>query len=183
MIGLGDIGRTFAGKMKALGCYTIGIRRRVSEKMVAGDVAADEVHGLEDLDRLLPRADVVALSLPGNASTFHVLNRERIGLLKPNAIVLNVGRGTAIDTDALSDALYAGKITGAALDVTDPEPLPADHPLWSAPGALITPHISAATPCLRRWPRSAIFLRRTWSAFGKGSHCGMWWIWGRGYCL
>ena len=131
VIGLGDIGRTFAGKMKALGCYTIGIRRRVSE-----------VHGLEDLDRLLPRADVVALSLPGNASTYHVLNRERIGLLKPNAIVLNVGRGTAIDTDALSDALYAGKITGAALDVTDPEPLPADHPLWSAPGALITPHIS-----------------------------------------
>ena len=84
----------------------------------------------------------MALSLPGNASTYHVLNRERIGLLKPNAIVLNVGRGTAIDTDALSDALYAGKITGAALDVTDPEPLPADHPLWSAPGALITPHIS-----------------------------------------
>lgn len=142
VIGLGDIGRTFAGKIKALGCYTIGIRRRVSGKMVAGDVAADEVHGLEDLDQLLPRADVVALSLPGNASTYHVLNRERIGLLKPNAIVLNVGRGTAIDTDALSDALYAGKITGAALDVTDPEPLPADHPLWSAPGALITPHIS-----------------------------------------
>ena len=142
VIGLGDIGRTFAGKMKALGCYTIGIRRRVTEKTLAGNVAADEVHGMEDLDQLLPRADVVAMSLPGNASTYHVLNRERIGLLKPNAIVLNVGRGTAIDTDALSDALYAGKITGAALDVTDPEPLPADHPLWSAPGALITPHIS-----------------------------------------
>ena len=142
VIGLGDIGRTFARKMKALGCYTIGIRRRVSEKAVPEDAAADEVHGMEDLDRLLPRADVVALSLPGNASTYHVLNRERIGLLKPNAIVLNVGRGTAIDTDALSDALYAGNVAGAALDVTDPEPLPANHPLWSAPGALITPHIS-----------------------------------------
>lgn len=142
VIGLGDIGRTFARKMKALGCYTIGIRRRVSEKAVPEDTAADEVHGMEDLDRLLPRADVVALSLPGNASTYHVLNRERIGLLKPNAIVLNVGRGTAIDTDALSDALCAGNIAGAALDVTDPEPLPAEHPLWGAPGALITPHIS-----------------------------------------
>ena len=71
-----------------------------------------------------------------------VLNRERIGLLNPNAIVLNVGRGTAIDTDALSDALYGGKIAGAALDVTDPEPLPEDHPLWDAPRTLITPHIS-----------------------------------------
>ena len=142
VVGLGDIGRTFARKMRALGCYTIGIRRRVLEKTLAGDAAANELHGLEALDQLLPRADVVALSLPGNASTYHVLDRERIGLLKPNAVVLNVGRGTAIDTDALSDALYAGKIAGAALDVTDPEPLPAGHPLWNAPGALITPHIS-----------------------------------------
>ena len=142
VIGLGDIGRTFARKMKALGCYTIGIRRRVSEKTVPEDAAADEIHGMDELDQLLPCADVVALSLPGNASTYHVLNRERIALLSPNAVVLNVGRGTAIDTDALSDALYAGKIAGAALDVTDPEPLPADHPLWSALGALITPHIS-----------------------------------------
>ena len=142
VIGLGDIGRTFARKMKALGCYTIGIRRRISEKTVPEDAAADEIHGMDELDRLLPCADVVALSLPGNASTYHVLNRERIALLSPNAVVLNVGRGTAIDTDALSDALYAGKIAGAALDVTDPEPLPADHPLWSALGALITPHIS-----------------------------------------
>ena len=59
-----------------------------------------------------------------------------------NAVVLNVGRGTAIDTDALADALYAGKIAGAALDVTDPEPLPADHRLWNAPNLLITPHVS-----------------------------------------
>ena len=138
VIGLGDIGRTFAGKMRALGCHTIGIKRRVGAK----PPQVDRLCGMDELDSLLPQADVVALSLPGNASTYHVLNRERIGLLKPNAIVLNVGRGTAIDTDALSDALYAGKITGAALDVTDPEPLPADHPLWSAPGALITPHIS-----------------------------------------
>ena len=123
VIGLGDIGRTFARKMKALGCYTIGIRRRISEKTVPEDAAADEIHGMDELDRLLPCADVVALSLPGNASTYHVLNRERIALLSPNAVVLNVGRGTAIDTDALSDALYAGKIAGAALDVTDPEPL------------------------------------------------------------
>ena len=158
VIGLGDIGRAFAGRMKALGCHTIGIRRRVSGKTspegavgpsgtrpstcMDGFSGADEVYGLDALDSLLPRADVVALSLPGNPSTRHVLNRERIGLLNPNAIVLNVGRGTAIDTDALCDALYEGRIAGAALDVTDPEPLPEDHPLWDAPRTLITPHIS-----------------------------------------
>ena len=158
VIGLGDIGRAFAGRMKALGCHTIGIRRRVSGKTAPEGAdglsgtrpaacmdsfsGADEVYGLDALDSLLPRADVVALSLPGNPSTRHVLNRERIGLLNPNAIVLNVGRGTAIDTDALCDALYGGKIAGAALDVTDPEPLPEDHPLWDAPRTLITPHIS-----------------------------------------
>ena len=90
VIGLGDIGTCFASKMKALGCTTIGVKRRVGEK--------------------------------------------------PDCV--DVGRGTAVDTDALSDALYAGKIAGAALDVTDPEPLPADHPLWKAPNAIITPHIS-----------------------------------------
>ena len=63
-------------------------------------------------------------------------------MLSDNAVVLNVGRGTAIDTDALADALYTGKIAGAALDVTDPEPLPADHRLWNAPNLLITPHVS-----------------------------------------
>lgn len=143
VVGLGDIGGTFAEKMKAFGCHTIGIRRRVGTKQDGvGKVPADELYGPDELDSLLPRADVVALCLPGNASTYHILNRERISLLKPDAIVLNVGRGTAIDTEALCEALYAGKLAGAALDVTDPEPLPENHPLWNAPGVLITPHIS-----------------------------------------
>ena len=93
-------------------------------------------------DALLPEADVVALCLPGNSATRHTLDARRIGLLKRNAVVINVGRGSAIDTEALCDALYRGRIAGAALDVTDPEPLPADHPLWDAPNAVITPHIS-----------------------------------------
>lgn len=67
---------------------------------------------MDSLEELLPKADIVAMSLPGNASTYHVLSRERIALLSENAVVLNVGRGTAIDTDALADALYAGKIAG-----------------------------------------------------------------------
>lgn len=138
VIGLGDIGATFGKKMKALGCRVIGVKRRVGEK----PEWLDGLYGMEELDTLLPQADVVAMSLPGNASTYHTLNRERIALLNQNAVVINVGRGTAIDTDALSEALYAHKIAGAALDVTDPEPLPAGHSIWDAPNAVITPHIS-----------------------------------------
>lgn len=138
VIGLGDIGSAFAKKMKALGCHTIGIKRRLGKK----PDWVDELYSMDELDRLLPEADVVAMSLPGNPYTYHTLNKERIALLKQKAVIINVGRGTAIDTDALSEALYAGKIAGAALDVTDPEPLPADHPIWEAPNAVITPHIS-----------------------------------------
>lgn len=138
VIGLGDIGTSFGRKMKAFGCRVTGVKRRIGEK----PDWLDELCGMDELERLLPQADVVAMSLPGNPSTYHVLNQERIALLKENAVVINVGRGTAIDTDALSEALYAGKIAGAALDVTDPEPLPADHPIWDAPNAIITPHIS-----------------------------------------
>lgn len=183
VIGLGDIGRTFAQKMKALGCYTIGIRRRVSEKTVSEDTAVDEIYGMDELDGLLPRADVVALSLPGNASTYHVLNRERIALLSSNALVLNVGRGTAVDTDALSDALYAGKIAGAALDVTDPEPLPADHPLWSAPGALITPHISGGYSLPETLARICDIFAENLERFRKGEPLRNVVDMGTGYCL
>lgn len=138
VIGLGDIGRTFAQKMKALGCYVVGVKRRAGEK----PDYVDELYTMEQLDALLGDADIIAMSLPGNASTYHVLNRERIGKLKETATVLNVGRGTAIDTEALTEALLQGRIGGAGLDVTDPEPLPPDHPLWKAPNAVITPHIS-----------------------------------------
>jgi len=138
IVGMGDIGSTFGRKMKALGCKTIGIRRRVGEK----PDWIDELYGMEQLEQLLPQADVVAMSLPGNSFTYHTLSRERVGLLKTNAVVINVGRGSAIDTDALTEALYEGKIAGAALDVTDPEPLPALHPIWDAPNVVLTPHIS-----------------------------------------
>ena len=127
VLGLGDIGS-----------YVIGVRRTLREK----PDYVDELYTMEALSRLLPRADVVALSLPGYAATRGVIGKEELDRMKPGAVLLNVGRGTAVDTNALSDALYAGKLAGAGLDVTDPEPLPADHPIWDAPGALITPHVS-----------------------------------------
>ena len=94
------------------------------------------------LDEELPEADLIALSLPGTPETNKLFNAERFARCKDGAILINVGRGTTVDSDALVEALRSGKIFGAGLDVTDPEPLPADHPLWGEPGAIITPHNS-----------------------------------------
>lgn len=138
VIGLGDIGTAFAQKMKALGCRTTGIKRREGRK----PEGVDDLYTMERLEQQLPKADIVAMCLPGNADTYHLLNRERIALMKESAVVLNVGRGITIDTEALTEALQEGRIAGAALDVTDPEPLPADHPLWDMKHVILTPHIS-----------------------------------------
>lgn len=137
-VGLGDIGGAFASRMKALGAYTVGIRRTPSEK----PAYVDELYTAEALERELPKADVVALSLPGNRETAGMLDRRRLSMLRGSAVLINVGRGSAVDTDALAELLEAHRLAGAALDVTEPEPLPAGHPLWRAPNALITPHVS-----------------------------------------
>jgi phosphoglycerate dehydrogenase-like enzyme len=138
VIGMGDIGGSFARLVKAMGAYVIGVRRTDATK----PDYVDEIHLTEELEDLLPRADVVAMSLPGNAQTTNILSRERIAMMKDGAVVINVGRGTAIDTEALCDALESGHLGGAALDVTNPEPLPADHRMWDIPNVIITPHVS-----------------------------------------
>lgn len=97
---------------------------------------------MEALDELLPKADVVALSLPGTKDTHHLFNKDKFNLMRKDAIILNVGRGSCICTEDLCDALENGIISGAGLDVTQPEPLPPEHRLWDAPGVVITPHIS-----------------------------------------
>ena len=140
IIGLGDVGTAFARKMKGLGCRTIGIKRREARK----PEGVDDLFLMDRLEKQLPLADIVALCLPGNEDTRHLLNEERIAMLKQSAVVLNVGRGITVDTDALVRALQEGRIAGAALDVTDPEPLPADHPLWDMDNVILTPHISGS---------------------------------------
>lgn len=137
-VGLGDIGGNFAKKMKALGAYTIGVRRKDTSK----PEYIDELILQEDLDNVLPKADIVALALPNTSETKGLFNRERIYSMKDGATLINVGRGNAVDTEALCDALEDGKLYAAALDVTDPEPLPAEHRMWKIENALITPHIS-----------------------------------------
>ena len=136
-VGLGDIGGEFAKRCKGLGAYNIGIRRT----MRSCPEFMDEMHTLDELDSLLPSADVVALALPNSEASRHLMNEARLRSMKGGAILLNVGRGSAVDTDALVKVLNEGLIM-AGIDVTDPEPLPKEHPLWHCPGIIITPHIS-----------------------------------------
>jgi phosphoglycerate dehydrogenase-like enzyme len=136
VVGLGDIGSEYAWRMKALGAYVIGVRRTAQPK----SDCVDEVYLTDRLDELLPRADIVALILPGIRETEGIISRERLAKMKKGALIVNAGRGSAIDTEALCDALESGHIGGAGLDVTAPEPLPEGHRLWKLEGAVITPH-------------------------------------------
>ena len=139
VLGTGDIGTNFARRAKALGANGVcGVRRTKK----AADPAFDMIYGMDELDTILPVTDILVMALPGTPETAGTLSRERIALLPAHAVVVNVGRGSAIDQDALIEALNAERIAGAALDVMVPEPLPADHPLWSAKNILITPHVS-----------------------------------------
>lgn len=138
IVGAGDIGGEFAKRLKALGAYTIGIRRSTADK----PEFLDELHVMDKLENLLSRADIVALSLPDTKLTGKIIDRAALALMKRDAVLINVGRGSAIDTEALCDALEAGQLLGAALDVTEPEPLPPEHRLWKIKNAVITPHIS-----------------------------------------
>lgn len=138
VLGMGDIGGEFAARCKALGAKVIGVRRSPRPC----PEYADEVHLLEDLDSLLPQADVVAVTLPGTDATRGLMSRERLAKMKEGAVLLNVGRGFIVDTEALCDALERGHLSGAGVDVSDPEPLPPTHRLWNIPTAVVTPHIS-----------------------------------------
>lgn len=138
ILGTGDIGSHTARRMKALGASVTGVCR--SGK--SSEPAFDRVLPIQDVDSVLPSADLLILALPATRETAGILSRERIALLPDTAYVINVGRGSAIDQIALVDALQTGHLGGAALDVMTPEPLPADHPLWTCPNAIITPHIS-----------------------------------------
>ena len=138
IIGTGDIGSHFARLVHGVGMHTIGIRRHIE----VGAEGIDEMHAFTELDEVLPRADVLAMVVPSTPQTRHLLGAHNIGLLRHEAIVLNAGRGDAIDAAALTTALDRGSLWGAGLDVTDPEPLPAGHPLWKQPRCLITPHVA-----------------------------------------
>jgi phosphoglycerate dehydrogenase-like enzyme len=106
---------------------------------------APQVHAVAELDSLIPRSDVIVLILPSTAETRHLINAHRLALMRQGTLLVNAARGPIVDTDALVDALNAGRIR-AAIDVTDPEPLPEGHALWRCPNLLLIPHIGGSSP-------------------------------------
>ena len=138
IIGLGNIGEEFAKRIKAFGAYTIGVRRTNTEK----PDFIDELHLMDKIDKLLPTVDVVVLTVPGTKETYKMFSKEKLKLMKNGAVLINVGRGNVVDTDALCDFVESGHLLGAGLDVVDSEPLPENHRIWDIDNIIITPHIS-----------------------------------------
>jgi phosphoglycerate dehydrogenase-like enzyme len=138
IVGVGDMGAAAAGAAKALGLRVIGVRRSGA---LHPDV--DRMVSVEALDTVLPEADFVVLAAPLTPETRNLIDRRRIGLMKPGAGFFNIGRAGSVDHDALVDALRSGALSGAILDVYDPEPLPASSPLWRADNVVLTPHVTS----------------------------------------
>ena len=144
IVGVGGIGGETARLCAALGMRVIGVDAR-REDVPEG---VDELHRPDQLDRLLPEADFVILTIPHTPQTEGLFNAAKFSLMKRSAYFINIGRGMTTKLDDLNDALRSGEIGGAALDVYELEPLPADHPLWDAPNTILTPHTAAFGPHL-----------------------------------
>lgn len=143
LVGLGDIGLATAKRLKAFDMSVIGVRRSAG-----GEIPdhVDELVPITDLDAVLGRADHVVSSVPHTSETVGMFDADRFAKFKKGARFYNVGRGTSVIQPDLIAALDAGTLAGAGLDVTDPEPLPEEDPLWTAPNVIITGHTSGATP-------------------------------------
>ena len=144
IVGLGEIGAETARLCAAFGIRVVGVdaRREEAPEWVA------ELHRPEALDRLLPTADFVVLTIPHTPETEGLFDAGKFALMKRSAYFINIGRGMTTRLDALNEALRAGTIAGAGLDVYEIEPLPPEHPLWTAPNTLLTPHVAGHGPHL-----------------------------------
>jgi D-2-hydroxyacid dehydrogenase (NADP+) len=141
IVGAGGIGRALIELLEPLRVEVLAVTRR----------GRDGTLPVERLDEVWPRAHHVVIAAPATGATRHLVGAAELAAMRDDAWLVNVARGSLVDTDALVDALAAGAIGGAALDVTDPEPLPDGHPLWTEPRALITPHVANPDATLRRY--------------------------------
>jgi phosphoglycerate dehydrogenase-like enzyme len=157
IVGYGSIGKAIEARLAPFGPKFLRVARR----------ARDGVEPVSKLDELLGMADIVVLIIPLTSETQHIMNAKRLAKMRPGALLVNAARGAIVDPDALLQALNEKRIR-AAIDVTDPEPLPLGHPLWNAPNLLITPHVAGD---------SAKFLKRLFTAsaqaerFARGGRC------------
>lgn len=141
IVGMGRIGSRLARFAKAFDMTVIGVRR----DLAAGAAGADEIHALADFPKLVPRADVIALTCPLTPETENLIDAAAFARMKPTATLVNVARGKVVDEAALIAALGQKRIAAAAVDVMREEPLPAASPLWAMPNVLITPHTAGET--------------------------------------
>lgn len=145
IVGFGNTGREMAELGKAFGMTVIASRRRAGGEHPAADLMLSVDAG-DSLDILIERSDVIMLATQLTDETYHLFGADQFAAMKDSAYIINMARGPVIDQAALIEALRTGQIAGAGLDVTDPEPLPADSPLWDLPNVLITPHMTPALP-------------------------------------
>ena len=152
ILGCGSIGSECARRFTVFDCSVIGVATaRRSQPFF------EEVVALEDLDTVLPQADVVVVTLPLTETTRHLLDESRFARMKPGALLVNMARGTIVDTDALLAALKSGHLSGAVLDVFEEEPLGADSELWDLENVLITPHNSFVSDRVQQRMTQVIF--------------------------
>ena len=161
IVGVGAIGGRIAERCAALGMTVLGVRRKSTTPQ-----AVDELFAPDELDSVLARADYLVLSCPLTEETEGLLGERELRAMKESAVLINVARGAIVETEALVDALRSGVIAGAALDVTDPEPLPPESPLWNLSNVILTPHLSGGSP--RYTERCAEIFETNYRAFEAG---------------
>jgi phosphoglycerate dehydrogenase-like enzyme len=157
LVGYGSIGAALDTRLSACEAEVVRVARTPRPE--------HGVHGIAELHDLLPDADIVVAVVPETPATKGLLGAEELALLPEGALVVNIGRGTAVDSDALVAETASGRLR-AALDVTDPEPLPPDHPLWSAATVLITPHVAGGSATF--YPRAKRFVADQLRRFAEG---------------
>jgi phosphoglycerate dehydrogenase-like enzyme len=155
LVGHGAVGSAIEARLRAFECEVVPVARR----------ARDGVHAIEELPDLLGEADVVILIVPLTDQTRGLVDAAFLGRMREGALLVNVARGQVVVTDDLVAAVQAGRVR-AALDVTDPEPLPAEHPLWTSPNVLISPHVGGASSAM--WPRAYRLVREQLTRFAAG---------------
>ena len=148
IVGLGGIGLATARRCKAFGMRVLATKRNAVEKP---DFVDELLYGTDKLDYILKESDFVVLSMPLTPETKDLISTRELSIMKPTACLVNVARGAVVDTKALTEALEAKTIAAAYLDCTNPEPLPAGHPLWQMPNVLITPHVANMSPSSNRF--------------------------------
>jgi phosphoglycerate dehydrogenase-like enzyme len=157
LVGYGSIGAALDARVRACEAETVRVARRPRPD--------ERVFGVADLDALLPSADIVVVLTPLSAETRGLLDARRLALLPDGALVVNVGRGPVLDTDAVLAETATGRLR-AALDVTDPEPLPPGHPLWHSPGTIVTPHVAGGADAF--YPKATDFIVQQVRRFAAG---------------